>query len=114
MPSDPCSPARDSIAQRGQTLIARYARESDEHGARTSEHVSAAGDLIADVLAYIATLPDTDVPAVYRTGHARRFAQIAARGVWSALATDTGDARDPAAADLEEASVAFEEFLRLA
>lgn len=113
-PPDPKNPARDASVQRGHRLVARYALEGDEHDARASEHISAAGDLIADVLAYIATLPDIDVPVVYRTRRTRRVAQIAARGAWSALATDTGDTRDPAASDLEEASVAFDEFLRLA
>lgn len=108
---DPNNPARNSSAQRGQTLVARYARESYEHGEPTSEHVSAAGDLIADVLTYIATLPEDALPFTYRTSQTRRLAQLAARAVWNALATDTGD---PADADIEQASEAFGEHLPLA
>ena len=109
--TDTANPGRDSSAQRGQALVERYARESHEHGAQTSEHVSAAGDLIADVLAYIATLTEDSLPSVYRTGQTRRLAGVAARGVWNALATPNGD---PANADIEEAYEAFSDYLRLA
>lgn len=109
--------AREAAITRGRELVERYANRSPELGTTTKEQTSAAGDLIADVLAYTATLPDSVVPAVYRGDHIGRVSRVAARGVWDAVAellSESTPGEDPAPDDLEVACEAFCAHMRAA
>jgi len=99
-PSQDPNPGRERAIARGRALVERHAHESPELGDGTDEQISAAGDLIADVLAYIATLPDDAFPARYGRNDFERVAAVAARGVWNTLAellagSDPGADPDP-------------------
>jgi hypothetical protein len=100
---------------RGRTIVTRYVQQTDDVADRPDERATAAGDLIGDVLAYVVTLPDRDVPPPYRGGPITRIAATAARGVRNALYAESPDngfgdpGSDPGSDDLHEASLTFTE-----
>ena len=103
-------------AIRGRVIVDSYAALVPDFGDSVDEHVTAAGDLIADVLAYTLALPDHVVPAAYRGDAIERIATVAARGVWNTLAMHPADAdavagEDPDPDAVGEAIEAFARYL---
>jgi hypothetical protein len=102
---------------RGRTLVRTYIEQTDEFSDNVDEHAAAAGALIADVLAYVVTLTDADLPAPYRGGPISRIAVTAARGVWNALSAQTRREApdqfesDPDPDDLHDAVLVFGDYM---
>jgi hypothetical protein len=110
------NPSREHAIDRGRELVERYAQRSPELGGRPDERLSAAGDLIADVLTYITVLPDRTLPPLYRGDQLGRVSRLAARGVWNALAellSDSTAGEDPDPYDIQLACEAFCDQMRV-
>ena len=110
----PNSP-RERAIRRGRDLVERYAHQSTELGESIDEQASAARDLIADVLAYVTSLPDRAFGPAYVTEEVDRVAAVAAGGVWDTLAellSNSNPGADPDLEILDAAATTFCEQLR--
>lgn len=119
--ADHLSHGSERAVERGRVLVEDYARwESLDNQHFNTEHISAAGRLIADVLIYTATFPGTALSVDgYPKEQIPLLAAAAARGVSAALADHLSDQDSPGSSEpagrdeMRAAGDSFCDYLRL-